>query len=277
MTGYGTREVAQLLGLSQSRVRSYVRAGLISPVLDPRGHLRFSFPDLVFLRTAKGLMDARIPPRRIHRALSRLARALPHAGSLADLRIGAEGGQIVAADGSARWEPESGQTLFDFGSAPIEDNVAPLEPLSRDEGGPSDRLLAEDWYERACELEPGTPGEAYEAYERVIALDPDHAEARVNLGRLLHERGDAVGAEAQYRAALTARPGDATAAFNLGVALEDLGRPREALAAYEQALENDPVDSDAHFNAAKLCERLHDSAAAIRHWTRYRALTRRRD
>lgn len=277
MTGYGTREVAQLLGLSPFRVRSYVRAGLLSPVLDPRGHFRFSFPDLVFLRTAKGLMDARIPPRRIRRALSRLARELPDAENLADLRIGAEGARIVASDGSSRWQPESGQTLFDFGSAPVADNVAPLEPPAPDEGGPKERLSAEDWYEQACELEPGAPGEALAAYERAISLDPDHAEARVNLGRLLHERGDAAGAEAQYRAALSTRPGDATAAFNLGVALEDLGRLRDALAAYERALENDPVDADAHLNAANLCERLHDSAAALRHWTRYRALTRGRD
>ncbi|HTO86696.1 MAG TPA: tetratricopeptide repeat protein [Thermoanaerobaculia bacterium] len=277
MTGYGTREVAQLIGLSPARVRSYVRAGLLSPMLDPRGHFRFSFPDLVFLRTAKGLIDARIPPRRIRRALSRLARELPDAERLADLRIGAEGGRIVAADGSSRWQPESGQTLFDFGPAPISDNVAPLEPPASDEECPEERLLAQEWYEQACELEPGAPAEARAAYERAIALDPDHAEARVNLGRLLHERGDAAGAEAQYRAALSARPGDATAAFNLGVALEDLGRLREALAAYEHALENDPADADAHFNAANLCERLHDAAAALRHWTRYRALTRGRD
>jgi tetratricopeptide (TPR) repeat protein len=277
MTGYGTREVAQLLGLSPSRVRSYVRAGLVSPALDPRGHFCFSFPDLVFLRTAKGLMDARIPPRRIRRALFRLTQELSHAGSLADLRIAAEGGRIVAADGSARWQPESGQTLFDFGSASTGGDVAPLEPLAPDEGGLGERLLAEDWYERACELEPEAPEEALAAYDRAIDLDPDHAEARVNLGRLLHERGDAAGAEAQYRAALSARPGDATAAFNLGVALEDLGRLREALGAYERALENDPVDSDAHFNAANLCERLHDSASALRHWTRYRSLTRGRE
>jgi tetratricopeptide (TPR) repeat protein len=273
MNGYGTREVGQILGLSPSQVRSYVREGFLSPERGPRGQFRFSFPDLVFLRTARGLLDARIPPRRIRRALRNLARDLPD-GRLSDLRIAADGGRIVAADGSSRWQPESGQTLFDFGAGELACPVAPLPHQILEETRGEEGLSAQGWYELACGLEPGAPEEAREAYERALRLDGGFAEAHVNLGRLLHERGEPAAAREHYLAALSARPDDATAAFNLGVALEDLGREREALDAYEQAIALDPVDADAHFNAANLCERLRDTEAAFAHWKRYRAITR---
>lgn len=124
---------------------------------------------------------------------------------------------------------------------------------------------AEDWYEQACELEDDAPGEALEAYRRALELDAAHADARVNLGRLLHARGDVAAAEVHYLRALAAAPRHATAWFNLGVALEDRDRPAEALTAYERALANDPTLTDAHFNAALLCERAGRPQDALRH------------
>ena len=152
--------------------------------------------------------------------------------------------------------------------------MAPLAREAAAGGNGESALSAQEWCELGCELEASGPAEAREAYERALALDPGHAETHVNLGRLLHEGGEAAAAETHYRAALSTRPDDATAAFNLGVALEDLGREQEALGAYERAIAADPVDADAHFNAANLCERMRDTAAALRHWNRYRALTR---
>ena len=63
--GYSTREVATLLGLSEAQIRSCARAGFVAPRVGPRGELLFSFQDLVLLRTAKALLAARIPQRRI--------------------------------------------------------------------------------------------------------------------------------------------------------------------------------------------------------------------
>ena len=272
MTGYATREVAQILGLTASRVRSFVRAGLLQPARGPRGQFRFSFPDLAVLRTARGLLDARISPRRVRRALSRLAREASENGGLSGVRVDADGFRIVAADGTARWQPESGQTVFDFDGdldAGCAAPAAPLPPAAAEPGGPT---TAEDWHALAGELEDASPEKARAAYETALAIDPQLAEAHVNLGRLLHERGDAAAAEPHYRRALAAHPHDATAAFNLGVALEDLGREREALAAYERALAADPLDADAHYNAAGLCERLRQPAAALDHWKSYRKL-----
>ena len=58
------------------------------------------------------------------------------------------------------------------------------------------------------------PAEAQDAYRRCLALDPDYAEALVNLGRLMQGEGRVHEAEDLYRRARTARPDPAVAAFN---------------------------------------------------------------
>jgi tetratricopeptide (TPR) repeat protein len=266
MTGYGASEVARMLGLSVGQVRSYVRAGFLAPSRGPRGALRFSFSDLVLLRAAQGLVCARIPSRRVKRALRRLRSQLPEGRNLRDVHIRAEGDRIVVGDGARRWTPEDGQVLFDFGTAELARRIAPLARRAAN-------ASADDFYERGCDLEEADPRAAREAYAKALDLDPDHAEAHVNLGRLLHESKDPAGAADHYRRALARRGDDATAAFNLGVALEDMGRRAEAISAYQLAIAADPRCADAHYNLSRLYEHLGQGAPALRHLRTYRALT----
>lgn len=266
MAGYGAREVAKMLGLSVGQVRSYVRAGFLEPARGPRGELLFSFQDLVLLRTAKGLVSARIAPRRVRSALKKLREQLPEGRPLRGVRIRAEGDRIVVGDGARQFEPESGQALFDFDTAEVARKVAPLVRRAAFEGA------ADDWYERGCDLEDGAPAEAREAYLKAIELEPAHADAHVNLGRLLHAGGSAAAAADHYRKAIEANPAHSIAAFNLGVALEDLKLSEEAALAYRLALQADPSCADAHYNLAILHEREGNAALALRHLRTYRKL-----
>src|SRR5260370_11034470 len=109
MSGYGAREVAKMLGLSVGQVRSFVRAGFLDPARGPRGELRFSFQDLVLLRTAQGLVSARIPPPRVRSALRKLKQTLPEGRALRGVHIRAQGERTVLAHGRERWGPASGQ------------------------------------------------------------------------------------------------------------------------------------------------------------------------
>jgi tetratricopeptide (TPR) repeat protein len=277
LKGYSTGQVARILELTPGQVRASVRAGLARPDRGSRGELRFSFQDLVSLKTARGLLASRIPAARVRETLETLRRQLPTGRRLSGVRISVEGRSIVVSDGAARWQPESGQILFDFG---VEDLVRRAAPAARESfrqatrEGAEPSLSAEDWYQWGCELEAAAPQEAAEAYGRTLALDPKHADAHINLGRLLHESQGAAAAEPHYRRALEARPEDPTAAFDLGVALEDLGRNEEALSAYERAIALDPGNADAHYNAADVCEKLGRLADALGHLKDYRTLTR---
>jgi tetratricopeptide (TPR) repeat protein len=276
MTGYTTEEVARLLGLSPAQIRSYTRAGFLSPVRGARGDLRFSFPDLVLLKAAKGLMAARVPAAKVRGSLRRLKQQLPRGRALSELRITAEGHRVVARDGTVSWNPESGQLVLDFDVATLAQRAA---PLARRQAAAARRvegdLDAEQWFDLGIELEVSEPDEARDAYRRALERDPHHADAHVNLGRLLVESDRAEEAETHFRAVLADHPDHATAWFNLGIALEDRRRPNEAIKAYEQAIAADRRLADAYFNLARLYEHAGKRAAALRNLSKYRLLTDR--
>jgi tetratricopeptide (TPR) repeat protein len=272
-----------MLGLSPSQVRAF--AGLLAPKRGTRGQYLFSFQDLVLLRTAKALKQAEVSTIRIRRALEKLRRQLPEGRPLTGVHIGAEGNRIVVRDGRTRWQPESGQALFDFAvetlerkAARVDDrNVARLEDR-RGNGHAGahagDHRDLDTLFTTAAHAEDDSPTKAMALYSRVIELDPAHADALINLGRLHHERAELDIAVTLYRRALEARPGDATAAFNLGVALEDGGDQEGAERAYRHTIVLESTYADAHYNLACLYERCGQHVQALRHLRAYRDLTR---
>jgi tetratricopeptide (TPR) repeat protein len=271
MTGHSISEAASLLNLPESRVRAFIRAGVIEPARGSRNEYLFSFQDLILLRTAAELSRARVPLRRIGRTLARLRAELPEGRSLTELRIHASGDEVVVRESSEPpWNPQSGQFHIEFDVAEIAAHVAPLLPNAAERR--SDGTAAE-WFERGSELEATDPEGACAAYEEAIRRDPELVEPRVNLGRLLHENGLYDEAEALYRQVLQRRE-HALAAYNLGVLLEDMERPSEAIQAYARALTADPQLAEAHYNLAQLYEKRGDRTSAIRHFNGYRALTR---
>jgi tetratricopeptide (TPR) repeat protein len=264
---YTVREVAAMLGLSASQIRAYAANGVLKPERGARGELRFGFEDLVILRTA-GELATHVPERRVRRVLSRLRERLSDEQSLTGVRLTAEREQVVVREGESMWNAESGQVLFDFEVARSRGlEVAEVElPRDRETARPRDPAPdAEEWFELALDLEVTSVDEARAAYERVVAIDPRHVDAHVNLGRILHEGGAPLAAEKHYRAALAIEPDHAVAVFNLGVALEDLGRMTDAVALYVKAIALDPDNADAHYNLAGIYERRGDKAAAVRH------------
>src|SRR6266851_2245726 len=273
MTGYTTEEVARLLGLSPAQIRSYTRAGFLSPARGGRGNLRFTFQDLVLLRAAKGLLAARIPAAKIRSSLRRLKQQLPRGRALSELRITAEGHRVVVRDEAIAWHPESGQLVLDFDVATLAQRAA---PLVRRRAAAARRveedLDAEQWFALGLELEVSEADEARDAYRRALELDPHHADAHVNLGRLLQAEDLIEEAETHYRAALAESPEHATAWFDLGTALEDLRRAGDAVEAYRRAILADRRLADAHFNLARLYEKAGKKAAALRHLGIYRRL-----
>lgn len=278
MRGYSTQDVARLLDLPENRIRAYVRAGFVEPERGARNEYLFSFQDLVLLRTAAELAREDVPQRRILDALSRLKRQLPRGRSLSEMRIHAAGDEIVVRDSDEPpWNPRSGQFHIEFDVAQLAERVAPLaRDFARSAQATDGERTAAEWFELGVELEAVAPEEARAAYERAVAGEPDHADARVNLGRLLHHEGRLDEAESQYRHVLQQRD-HALAAYNLALVLEDLGRAGDALREYARAIATDPELAEAHYNLARLYEQRGDRFSALRHFNGYRALMRGRD
>jgi DNA-binding transcriptional MerR regulator len=282
---YGVGDVERLLRLPRSTIRALVEAGFVSPERGPRKAWLFSFQDLIVLRTAQSLAAANVPPRRITKSVKELRRHLPDEMPLSGLSICAIADQVVVKEGNARWQADTGQYLFAFehdasgalsvvpGATGAANPATTARTRAPAKTAPPD---AQALYAEAVRLEVEDSDAARRCYERAIAADPKHLDARVNLGLLHHEAGRHADAERVYRAAIATCGPDAVLCFNLAILLEDMGRLDEAKAAYESALLVDPKMADCHYNLALLCEKLDKPRDAIRHMAQYRRLVGRR-
>jgi tetratricopeptide (TPR) repeat protein len=233
---YGVREVQKLLRLPRSTIRTLIHAGFVSPARGPRNAWRFSFQDLIVLRTAQALAAAKVPARRIARSMRELRRHLPQSMPLSGLSIAAEADRVVVREGAGRWQADSGQYLLAFEGSPADGSLTVLERLT-----PANEI--DEYIERGCTL---------------------------------HQSGRLADAERLYREALSACGEDAVLLYNLGIVLEDLERKPEAATLYERALKVDPSFADCHYNLALLCESLGKPQEAIRHMAQYRRLMQKK-
>lgn len=182
---------------------------------------------------------------------------------LSGLSIGAVGDRVVVKEGAARWQADSGQYLLAFEGDPSGGSLRVIERP----------VQAQEWLDRAIDLESTDTEAALRAYEQAVEADPTLLDARINLGSLLHETGRLADAERVYREAIEACGSDPLLLFNLGVLLGDTERKAEAVDAYEAALRGNPRLADCHYNLALLCQELCKPKEAIRHMAQYRKLT----
>src|SRR5947207_11525095 len=167
MNDYGVAEVERLLGLSRTTIRALVDAGFVKPARGARNALRFSFQDLIVLRTAQALAQANVPQRRITRSVRELRRHLPDSMPLSGLSISAVADRVVVREGAARWQADSGQYLLEFEGDPARGKLSVIESKNPAEV-PSG---AQEWFDRGAALERDDAEAALQAYERAIAAD----------------------------------------------------------------------------------------------------------
>lgn len=288
--GYTIRDAARLANLPEHRVRAYVRAGLVAAGPDsattPQARdkrPRLMFQDLLILRLARALIADGLSAHEVERALGRLKAQLPAGQPLSALQLRAESGRVVVDDGQRLWEPVTGQGYLRLGAsgpAATEARAPSAKPapvtLARPvspESATQTSYVAEaaHWFESAIALEEEAPQRAYEAYLHALEVNPEHAEAMINVGRLCAAAREVDRAAAYFRQALRIDPANPVAHFNLGVTFHDQGDLPQARAAYEAALAADPNFVDAHFNLAALLEQLGERDAALDHLRAYRA------
>jgi len=256
MHSYSVRDVERVLHLSRGTIRGLIDFGFVTPSRGPRREFRFSFQDLIVLRAARALIQAKVSRRRIRSSLDDLRRHLPEDAPLSGLSICAVGDRVVVREGENRWQVDDGQ---------YHQPKAAAQPATQ---------ATEDWFDTGLSLEDSDPRAALDAYNRAVRVNPENDAAWVNLGRLLHEQGRIDEAESAYRRGLEEVGPHALLMFNLGVLLEDIGRTSSALEAYRSAIGEDPNLADCHYNLARLYESLGKPQHAIRHLGQYRRLVR---
>jgi tetratricopeptide (TPR) repeat protein len=114
-------------------------------------------------------------------------------------------------------------------------------------------------------------------HEKVLAINPTHIQAHVNLIQLYSRTNQAEKAEQHYRQAVTINPNFADAHYNFGVLLASQGKRAEATDAFTRALTINPNFAEAQYNlgllllhATKLDEAMQHFQAAIESKPAYR-------
>jgi tetratricopeptide (TPR) repeat protein len=264
ISSYTKDDVLRILHLSEQAFRACLRAtSSPSPSRKPRQHC-FSFQDLLIIRTASGLLEAGISAGRVRKVLTSLKRQLPEGHVLAHVKIYADGRRVVVWDASGQWQPDSGQFLLNFEAAEVK-RPAKIRTLNRS-GRPTPlRSGAQQWYERALELEEHSPEEACHAYEEALKIDPALVYAHLNLGLLYHVGDQLDRAEACYRRAIEHGPDDVLGYFNLASVLTQKGDRSGAIAAYTQVIQRQPDFIEAHEQLALLYDADGNTTMAFRH------------
>ena len=275
MKVFSVKDVERVLKIPRTAIHSLIRSGYVSPGRGRRRQYEFSFQDLVALRTARALMQARVSPRRISHAMRQLRQQVrEEEPQVANLRICASGTDLVVRDESGPWRTPAGQYLLEFEVSINDGQVRVLDRQPVEEVAPEPESVdTGSHFDRAIGLESSDVEGAIRAYQECLQSDPDNVAARVNCGRLLFEAERHAEAEAMYRPSPDEPHDDPDLLFNLALLMEDTGREAQAVELYQRAIAIAPDFADAHFNLARLFQELHMQRAAIRHCNEYRRLT----
>jgi tetratricopeptide (TPR) repeat protein len=260
---YSRAETQRIVGLGENELQYWERLRLVRPRVRWRKRY-YSFGDLVALRAIRQITDCCVPARRLHRAvrafecrLGGLQHPLEH------LRFIVHGRHIAVippGEDAAPIEPLSGQFLFSFGGALAKGNLREIPVRS-----------AQPWFEAALALDddPGSCAEAVQLYLRVLEIEPDWVEARVNLAVAHYRLGNIDQAVHGLEQALDWDSAHPVAHFNLGCLLDERGATDDAIDHFRSTIRSMPTHADARFNLAALYEKKGRSDLALEHWRAY--------
>ncbi len=267
---YRTAEAARVVGVPETRLRSWERSGFLGPSARDGKRRLYTFQDLIGLRTAKGLLDQGVPLPKVRASVEALRSSLPRVTRpLAELRVVADGHSVVVRGDDGSFEPLTGQLVLDFDVRALRDDV--VRVLRAGEPPPGQRRTAYAHYLEGCRLdeEEVTFDRAEAAYRLAIELDPALANALTNLGNLRFRRGFPEEAEHLYARALELDSAQPEAYYNLGFLAFERGDGEGAAACFRRAIAIDPTFADAHFNLAMALEELGRPTEARAHWEAY--------
>jgi tetratricopeptide (TPR) repeat protein len=256
---YSRADVLRILTIPEKQLAQWEKMELVAALQPGKDH--YDFRDLISLRTTKQLLENGVSVERLRRSLQALQKQLAETQSpLNELRIVYNGKDVLVESAGKQLEPVSGQFILNFRTGELCNKVVAMPERNAD----SLFALALEY-----DSDPETRTKAAEVYERVIALDPGHADALMNRGTISYEKGDLESAAEYFRRAVDVEPENAVAQFNLGSILDDLGLLAEARQHLRLATRLDADYGDAHYNLAIVCDKMNAQSEARDHWITY--------
>lgn len=256
-------DLATILDIPASRLRQWVRYGLIAPT-ETRFHLDyFDMRQVSLARRVAELMASGTSLNAIRKGFGELEDFLP--GEPYPLqriaRMHRSGRVLVRV--KDRLLDTRGQQHFDF------DAVEAAAPTLPGETYSTEREV-EDLLDTALDLEDaGNLQQAADAYQRALELAPQDAVLHYNFGNVLFGLAQIEDAADCYTRALQIDPEYVEAWNNLGNAHAEQQRWQEAAEALGHAVRLLPTYADAHFNLVDVCRRLGQLKQAAVHEAAY--------
>lgn len=126
---FSRQQVAAITGLSARQLGYWRKTGLVVPSSRTAGgHARYSFTDLIALRTARRLLDAGVSLQRVRSCLRSLTGFLPTVDQpLAELSLVVTGDVVLVFHGERAFDALTGQEWV----FPVAELVAEVEKLQR--------------------------------------------------------------------------------------------------------------------------------------------------
>ena len=263
---FSLEQASGILGISRGRLRYWNRIGLIKPSVRKKGRPSYDFQDLICLRTAQGLVSQGLPATKIKTSINSLKKKFPGVDApLADKRVYVFGSRAIISHKNQLIDPQSGQLVLQFDVEDLAQRVEqPVQAFKH-------RKTSDEWFQEGLRYDRNkeTFSLALQAYREALKLDPNFADAFVNMGNIYWSQGKFIDAQRCYRLAIHRDPGHAKAYFNLGNVMDDLDCTQEAIYFYKKSLEMDPTFPDVHFNLAIAHEKLKFWERAIQYWKEY--------
>jgi predicted CXXCH cytochrome family protein len=110
------------------------------------------------------------------------------------------------------------------------------------------------------------PSQAQSSFREAIRIQPDYADAHVNLANLLAQNGNPTEALQHFETALKLRPEDAPTRYNYAMTLGRARRFDEAQQQLEECLRLDPKQAEAHLTLGDLLMAKGETTKALLHY-----------
>ena len=235
--GYRAKDISRLFGLNEGQIKSWHRSGLVPHIYMENEEPVFGFRELVCFKVMKDLMDKGITLRRMRNYLGQLKRILPESEMpLTELKFTIEEGKLLVCKEGQTFDPR-GQLHMDFSVKKPRAVVSIdrrrhgiLRPFEY--GGKND------------------PERAILEYRHLLKLDPEDADAMVNLGNIYYGIGNTEKARHWYLEALIVDPEHVEGNYNVANLFDEHGEVKTAIIFYLRSIRNERTFADAYFNVA---------------------------